>query len=30
VRYIIMNYFREMQTQGKVVESKIEGRCVVE
>lgn len=30
VRYIIMNYFREMQAQGKVVESKIEGRCVVE
>lgn len=30
VRYIIMNYFREMMAQGKVVESKIEGRCVVE
>ena len=30
VRYIIMNYFREMQAQGKVVEAKIEGRCVVE
>ena len=30
VRYIIMNYFREMKAQGKVVESKIEGRCVVE
>lgn len=30
VRYIIMNYFREMQAQGKMVESKIEGRCVVE
>ena len=30
VRYIIMNYFREMQAQGKVVESKIEGRCSVD
>jgi len=30
VRYIIMNYFREMAAQGKSVESKIEGRCVVE
>ena len=30
VRYIIMNYFREMKAQGKVVESKIEGRCVVD
>lgn len=30
VRYIIMGYFREMQKQGKSVESKIEGRCVVE
>lgn len=30
VRYIIMDYFREMQKQGKSVESKIEGRCVVE
>ncbi len=29
VRYIIMNYFREMMAQGKEVESKIEGRCVV-
>ena len=30
VRYIIMDYFREMQKQGKSVESRIEGRCVVE
>ncbi len=30
VRYIIMDYFREMQKQGKSVESKTEGRCVVE
>lgn len=30
VRYIIMDYFREMMKQGKSVESKIEGRCVVE
>lgn len=30
VRYIIMNYFREMKAQGKVVESKIEGRCSVD
>ena len=30
VRYIIMDYFREMQKEGKSVESKIEGRCVVE
>lgn len=30
VRYIIMDYFREMMKKGKVVESKIEGRCVVE
>ena len=30
VRYIIMNYLREMKDQGKVVESRIEGRCVVE
>lgn len=30
VRYIIMDYFREMKAQGKVVESRIEGRCVVE
>lgn len=29
VRYIIMNYFREMMAQDKEVESKIEGRCVV-
>lgn len=29
VRYIIMNYFCEMMAQGKEVESKIEGRCVV-
>lgn len=29
VRYIIMNYFREMMAQGKAVESKIEGRCMV-
>lgn len=30
VRYIIMNYFREMKAQGKEVKSKVEGRCVVE
>lgn len=30
VRYIIMNYFHEMMAQGKVVESRVEGRCVVE
>ena len=30
VRYIIMDYLREMQKQGKCVESKIEGRCIVE
>lgn len=30
VRYIIMDYFREMMKEGKVVESKIEGRCTVE
>ena len=30
VRYIIMNYFREMKAQGKVVVSKIEGRCSVD
>lgn len=30
VRYIIMNYFREMMKQGKSVESRIEGRCTVE
>ena len=30
VRYIIMDYFREQMKQGKPVESKIEGRCVVE
>ncbi len=30
VRYIIMDYFRELMKQGKAVESKIEGRCVVE
>ena len=30
VRYIIMDYFREMMKQGKSVESKIEGRCVIE
>jgi len=30
VRYIIMEYFREMQKQGKSVESRIEGRCVME
>ena len=29
VRYIIMNYFREMAAQGKAVESKVEGRIVV-
>ena len=29
VRYIIMDYFREMQEQGKSVESRIEGRCIV-
>ncbi len=30
VRFIIMDYFREQQKQGKVVESKVEGRCTVE
>ncbi len=30
VRYIIMDYFREMAAQGKSVESRIEGRCVIE
>ena len=30
VRYIIMDYFREKMKQGETVESKIEGRCVVE
>ncbi|MBR1400863.1 MAG: 5'-nucleotidase C-terminal domain-containing protein [Prevotella sp.] len=30
VRYIIMNYFREQAAQGKVVDSQIEGRIVVE
>ena len=30
VRYIIMNYFREQAAQGKPVESKVEGRIVVE
>ena len=30
VRYIIMDYLREMKAQGKVVESRIEGRCVVD
>ena len=30
VRYLIMNYFREMAAQGKAVESRIEGRVVVE
>ena len=30
VRYIIMDYFREMKALGKVVESRVEGRCVVE
>ena len=30
VRYIIMDYFREQMKQGKSVESKIEGRCVIE
>lgn len=30
VRYIIMDYFREMQKQGKSVESKVEGRCTIE
>ena len=28
-RFIIMNYFREMDKQGKVVDSEIEGRIVV-
>jgi 2',3'-cyclic-nucleotide 2'-phosphodiesterase (5'-nucleotidase family) len=28
-RFIIMNYFREMDKQGKVVDSEIEGRVVV-
>lgn len=30
VRFIIMNYFREMAAQGKTVESRVEGRVVVE
>lgn len=30
VRYIIMNYFREKMKEGKSVEAKIEGRCVIE
>ena len=30
VRYIIMAYFREAQKQGKNVEAKVEGRCIVE
>lgn len=29
VRYIIMNYFREMAAQGKKVESRVEGRVVI-
>lgn len=29
VRYIIMNYFREMAAQGKAVESRVEGRVVI-
>ena len=29
VRYIIMDYFREMAKQGKSVESRMEGRCEV-
>lgn len=29
VRYLIMNYFREMAAQGKAVESRVEGRVVV-
>ena len=29
-RYIIMNYFREMQRQGKPVDAKVEGRIKVE
>ena len=28
-RYIIVNYFRELQKQGKEVDAKIEGRVVV-
>jgi hypothetical protein len=28
-RFIIMNYFRDMQKQGKVVDSEIEGRVTV-
>jgi 2',3'-cyclic-nucleotide 2'-phosphodiesterase (5'-nucleotidase family) len=28
-RFIIINYFREMQKQGKVVDAEIEGRVVV-
>lgn len=30
VRFIIMDYFREMQRQGKVVNAKVEGRIVIE
>ena len=28
-RFIIMNYFREMEKQGKVVDAEIEGRIIV-
>lgn len=30
MRFIIMNYFREMSKQGRIVDSKIEGRVTVE
>ncbi len=30
VRYIIMNFFREKMSEGVSVESRVEGRCVVE
>ncbi len=30
VRYIIMDYFREKMAKGESVESRVEGRCVVE
>jgi hypothetical protein len=30
LRYIIMDYFREQMKQGKVVDSQIEGRIIIE
>jgi hypothetical protein len=29
-RFVIMNYFREMDRQGKVVDAEIEGRVVID